>query len=518
MATPERHRERARERRRQATATAAAGPDRVAPAGLSGGQYRPLTAEQVARIQAAALAVLEETGVEVMPSACREVWRRAGARLDAERNRVFVPRALVEQALSTAAREVRLCGQAPEHDMLLSGSRVYLGTGGAAVKVLDLDGQVRPSRLDDVYDIGRLVDTLDHIHFYLRPVVARDLSNELLDVNTYYAALAATRKHVMGNCFTPESVRQVVRLAALIAGDEDSVRARPFVSWTNCWVVSPLRFAPETVTVLDEIVAHGLPVAISSAPQAGATSPVTLAGTLVQLTAEQLSGLTYINLMQPGHPVLLGYVPSVADLRTGSFTGGSAEFALMNAAAAQLAHAYGLPVYNSSALSDSKVPDIQAGYEKGLSTVTAALAGANFIHHSAGFLESLLAVAYEQYVIDDDINGAVMRMVRGIEVTDDTLAVGVIDEVCRGEGHFLGHPQTLALMNTEYYYPHTADRSSRAQWEEAGALDMRERARRRARELLDTHWPSHLPSDVDDRIRAEFDIRLPRERMRPRPA
>ena len=514
MIGADRHRERARDRRRQAARVS--GPDRVAPAGLTGGQYRPLTDEQVARIQSAALAVLEETGVEVMPSPCLEVWRRAGARIDADRNRVFVPRALVELALASAAREVRLCGQAPEHDMTLSGSRVYLGTGGAAVKVLHLDGQVRPSRLEDVYDIGRLVDTLDHIHFYLRPVVARDLPNELLDVNTYYAALAATRKHVMGNCFTPESVRQVVRLAAIIAGSEEAARERPFVSWTNCWVVSPLRFAPETVAVLDEIVAHGLPVAISSAPQAGATSPVTLAGTLVQLTAEQLSGLTYINLLRPAHPVLLGYVPSVADLRTGSFTGGSPEFALMNAAAAQLAHAYGLPVYNSSALSDSKVPDIQAGYEKGLSTVTAALAGANFIHHSAGFLESLLAVAYEQYVIDDDINGAVMRMVRGIEVTDETLAVDVIGEVCRGDGHFLGHPQTLAKMNTEYYYPHTADRSSRAQWEEAGALDMRERARRRARELLDSHWPAHLPEDVDTRLRAEFDIRLPRERMQPK--
>jgi trimethylamine--corrinoid protein Co-methyltransferase len=505
-------RERARDRRRQA---AQAGPAvAVAPGGLPGGQYQPLTPEQVARIQAAALAVLAETGVEVMPSPCRDVWQRAGARIDAEHNRVFVPAGLVEQALSTAARSVRLCGQTPEFDLELSGSRVYLGTGGAAVKVLHLDGQVRPSRLRDIYDIGRLVDTLDHIHFYLRPVVARDLPNELLDVNTYYAALASTRKHVMGNSFTPQSVRDVLRLGGLIAGSEAALRERPFISWTNCWIVSPLRFAPETVAVLDAIVASGMPVAISSAPQAGATAPVTLAGTLVQLTAEQLAGITYINLLHPGHPVLLGYVPSVADLRTGSFTGGSAEFALMNAAAAQLAHAYGLPVYNSSALSDSKVPDVQAGYEKGLSTVTAALAGANFIHHSAGFLESLLAVAYEQYVIDDDINGSVMRMVRGIEVTDETLAVGVIDEVCRGEGHFLGHPQTLANMNTEYYYPHTADRSSRDAWEAAGSHDMRQRARQQAAEVLGRHWPTHLSPEVDAAIRAEFDIRLPIEQMR----
>jgi trimethylamine--corrinoid protein Co-methyltransferase len=309
-------------------------------------------------------------------------------------------------------------------------------------------------------------------------------------------------------------VRDTVRLASLVAGTVEALRERPIVSWTNCWTVSPLRYAPETVEILDEIVRQGMPVAISSAPQAGATSPVTLAGTLVQLTAEQLSGITYINLMSPGHPILMGYVPSVADLRTGSFTGGSPEFALMNAAAVQLAHHFGLPVYNSSALSDSKVPDIQAGYEKGMSSVTAALAGANFIHHSAGFLESLLTVAYEQYIIDDDINGAVMRMVRGIEVTEETLAVQVIHEVCNGEGHFLGHPQTIARMNTEYYYPHTGDRATRDAWEMAGALDMRERAKRRARELLQTQWPTHIPEELDARLRAEFDILLPREVMK----
>jgi trimethylamine--corrinoid protein Co-methyltransferase len=515
MTVREAPRERLRERRRAHAHETHPKPN-IAPPGLPGGHYKPLTAEQVQRIHDAALAVLEETGIEVMPSPCREVWRRAGARMDDARHRVFIPRRLVDEALHTARREVQLCGQTPEHDLMLGGARVYLGTGGAAVKVLDLDGQVRHSRLQDIFDIGRLVSALDNIHFYLRPVVARDIPAEDLDLNTYYAALGSTRKHVMGNCFSPEAVRQVVKLAAMIAGSEEALRARPFVSWTNCWTVSPLRYAPETVSVLDEIVRQGMPVAISSAPQAGATSPVTVAGTLVQITAEQLSGLIYVNLLHPCHPVLLGYVPSVADLRTGAFSGGSPEFALMNAAAAQLAQHFGLPVYNSSALSDSKVPDVQAGYEKGISSVTAALAGANYIHHSAGFLESLLAVAYEQYVIDDDINGAVMRMVRGIEVTDETLAVDVIHEVCNGEGHFLGHPQTLSLMNTEYYYPHTADRRTRADWEAAGALDMRERARQRARELLSTQWPTHLSDDLDARLRAEFNILLPRELMRPR--
>jgi trimethylamine--corrinoid protein Co-methyltransferase len=501
---------RRRERRRHDDGT-----ERPVRPGLAGGQYRPLSEAQVGRIVEAALTVLEQTGIEVMPSACRDVWERAGARLDRGRNRVFVPRKLVEAALGAAAHEVVLCGQEEAHDLRLGGARVYLGTGGAAVKVLDLDGTVRESRLRDIYDIGRLVDALDNIHFYLRPVVARDIPVAALDANTYYAALSATRKHVMGNSFTAESVREVAALAGLIAGGPEALRARPIVSWVSCWTVSPLRYAPETVAVLDEIVGQGLPLVISSAPQAGATSPVTLAGTLVQLTAEELSGLTYINLLRPGHPVILGYVPSVADLRTGSFSGGSPEFALMNAAGAQIAQHLNLPLYNSSALSDSKLPDAQAGYEKGISTATSALAGANYVHHSAGLLESLLAVAYEQYVIDDDINGAVMRLVRGIEVDDEALAVDVIHEVVNGEGHFLGHPQTLSRMNADYYYPHTADRRSRADWEAAGGLDMRERARARARSLLGAHWPAHVPEAVDARIRSEFDILLPREAMRP---
>ncbi len=512
MLTHEKPRDRGRERRR---AQDAQPKPSVVPPGLSGGQYRPLTEDQVGRIHEAALVVLEETGIEVMPSPCREVWRKAGARIDEARNRVFIPRRIIHEGLSLAAREVRLCGQHPEHDLLMGGARVYMGTGGAAVKLLDLDGQVRETRLRDIFDIGRVVQALDNIHFYLRPVVARDIPPEALDINTFYAALTATPKHMMGNSFTPESVQRAVKLASLIAGSNEALRERPFVSWTNCWTVSPLRYATETVATLDEIVRQGMPVAISSAPQAGATSPVTLAGTLVQLTAEQLSGITYINLMRPGHPVLMGYVPSVADLRTGSFSGGSPEFALMNAAAAQLTHHVGLPVYNSSGLTDSKVPDIQSGYEKGVSSVTAALAGANYIHHSAGFLESMLTVAYEQYVIDDDLNGTVMRMVRGIEVTDATLAVDVINQVCNGEGHFLGHPQTLSLMNTEYYYPHTGDRATRDNWETSGALDMRERAKHKARDLLATQWPTHIADEVDARLRAEFDILLPREVMKP---
>lgn len=485
----------------------------VVPPGLEGGRYKPLTEEDVRRIHRASMQVLERTGIEVPPSECREIFRQAGARVDDSANRVYIPPALVEDALATARHEVVLCGRDPRHDMVLGGRRVYMGTGGAAVKVLDLETQrARESTLADVARIGRLVDALDNIHFYLRACVARDIPEELLDTNTYYAAAANTTKHVTVNAFSVQSARDIIGMAAIIAGGINALRDRPIVSFTACWTVSPLRYAPETVEVVIEAVRQEIPVFLSSAPQSGATSPAALAGTLVQINAEELSGLVLAQLVNPGAPVVLGYVPSVSDLRTGNFVGGAAEFALMHAAAAQLGQFYRLPVYNSSGLADSKVPDIQAGYEKGITGMAAALSGANYIHHSAGFLESMMTVAYEQYVIDDDINGSIMRAVRGIEVTDETLSVDVIDQVCRGgEGHYLGTAQSLALMNTEYYYPHTADRQRREDWEAAGSLDMWAKARQKARHILDTHHPQPLPPEIDAAIRQQFEILLPPE-------
>jgi trimethylamine--corrinoid protein Co-methyltransferase len=501
-------RSRRRDDRRQRRTSSAS----VVPPGMLAGQYKPLKESDVNRIHEASIEVLERIGFEVLPSECRDIFREAGAQIDEENNRVFLSRSMVEDALASAQNQVLLCGRDPKHDMTLGGAHVYMGTGGAAVKVLDLKTmRARESTLKDVAQIGRLVDALDNIHFYLRACVARDIPIELLDVNTYYAAIANTTKHVTGNCFTVESARDVIEMAEMIAGGREQLRERPFISFVTCWTVSPLRYAPETVEVLTEIVRQEMPVFLSSAPQSGATSPAALAGSLVQINAEELSGIVYCQLVKPGTPVVLGYVPSVVDLRTGSFVGGASEFALMHAASAQLGQFYNRPVYNSSGLSDAKVPDVQAGYEKGITGMAAALAGANYIHHSAGLLESMLCVAYEQYVIDDDINGSVMRMVRGIEVTDETLSLDVIEQVCRGEGHYLGTPQSLALMNSEYYYPHTGNRQGRDDWEADGALDMRERARRKARQILSSHLPEPIPPEVDEGIRQRFEILLPKE-------
>ena len=499
-------------KRRERTAST---PVNVAPAGLAGGRFQPLDADEIERIVEAAVAVLERTGILVEPSPCRDLLLKSGCTVDADSNRVLIPSHLVDEALEAAPSEVLLAGRTPAHDLKLGGRRVYMGTGGTAVKVLDLDGAVRPSTMADNYHIGRLIDPLDHIHFYMRPVVPRDLEPEDIDVNQFYACLAATPKHVMANAYLPESVPGLRLMGEVLAGGAAAFDARPVLSFTNCWTVSPLRYATETVAVLDALIDHGLPVVLSSAPQAGATAPAALAGTLVLIVAEQLSGFVYAHLRRPGGPVIMGCVPAHVDLRSGAFIGGSGEFALLHAASAQIAQHLALPVYVSSGISDSKLPDAQAGAEKGLTGLAVALAGANYIHHSAGFLESLLTVAYEQYVIDNDVNGAIMRSVRGIEVTDDTLSIDVIDQVCRGPGHFLAHPQTLSLMTSEYMYPGVMDRHSRDEWEEAGAKDVRELARDRARQILAEHWPRPITPDADAELRRHLNILLPAEVMQP---
>jgi trimethylamine--corrinoid protein Co-methyltransferase len=252
-----------------------------------------------------------------------------------------------------------------------------------------------------------------------------------------------------------------------------------------------------------------MPINLLSAGQAGATSPAALAGSLTQALAECLSALTVVNLMNPGHPCVMGLWPFVSDLRTGAMTGGSGAEAVLNAAAAQMANWLGLPSGVPAGMADSKLPDNQAGHEKGLTVALAGNAGANLVYESAGMLASLLACSFEALVIDNDMLGAVNRTVRGIEINPDTLSVEVIRDVVHGAGHFLGQDQTLSIMQSEYVYPDIGDRLSPDDWFDAGATSADERARDHVKRVLSAHFPSHVSPEIDAVIRERFDIYLP---------
>jgi trimethylamine--corrinoid protein Co-methyltransferase len=237
---------------------------------------------------------------------------------------------------------------------------------------------------------------------------------------------------------------------------------------------------------------------------AGSTAPITMAANLVQIHAEQLAGILISQLTQPGAPVLYGGIPGRANLNTMGYLGGSVECGMMNAAIHQMAHHIGVPNYNSSALTDSKIPDQQAAWEKAMTTLLAAMGGSNFVHHAAGMLDSMLAVAYEQYVIDDEIIGMACKVLKGIDVDPEHLALEVIEAVGPG-GNFMIHAHTLKHMRSEYYPGNgVTDRKSRSKWEQDGQTDARERARQIAKKILAAPEMSHLPENVDKAIRQKY--------------
>jgi trimethylamine--corrinoid protein Co-methyltransferase len=478
--------------------------------GLKGGIYKPLSDTDLAAIHAASLSILENTGMtyEEGLEETLDLLSTGGAKVDTATARITFPRELVTTQAARAPSRVILHGRDRTHDLDLTDDKVHLGTGGAAIKILDLhNGEVRPSTLRDIYDLGRLVDQLDHIHFYLRPCIPTDIPESAYDINMFYACLRATAKHVMSGVNDEAGLADVIEMASLIAGGREPLRAKPFFSVITSFAISPLKLCTQSTRIMQACNREGIPVALSAAPMSGSTAPMTMAGTLAQIHAEQLAGITICQLTRAGAPLLYGGIPGMANMNTMGYTGGGVECGMMNAAIHQLAAHIGVPNYNSAGLSDAKLPDAQAGWEKAMTILLGAMGGSNYMHHSAGMLESMLTVAPEQYVIDDEIIGMACKVLRGITVDEEHLAVGVIDAVGPG-GNFMVAPHTLTHMRSEYFQGNgVTDRKNREKWAQDGAEDACERARAIARRLM-TATAGYIPDEVDREIRARFKILL----------
>ena len=493
--------------------------------GQSGGRFMPLSDDELKRVHEAMLDLLENVGFTRSIPSCIELVTKAGGTLTPE-GRLLFPRELIEKTMDICARDITLYGQSPEHDMHLSGNKVYFGTAGAAVHVVDEwkhhdkypnAGAYRESTVQDLYDAARLVDHHEHIHFFQRCMVARDIEQPAaMDLNTTYAAVSGTTKHCGVSYVEAAHAEEGLKLLHKIAGGEDKWRARPFASLSCCFVVPPLRFAEDACKVMEVCVRGGMPVLLLAAGQAGATSPASLAGAVVQECAECIAALVYANLIVPGHPCIFGPWPFVSDLRTGAMSGGSGEQAVLMAACGQVGRYLNLPTGIAAGMADSKIPDAQSGFEKGYTLTLAGHSGANMIYESVGMQASLLGFSFEGATIDNDMLGAINRSVRGIEIDADNLALETIEDVCtNGPEHFLGHNATLSRMETDYVYPDVGNRLTPAEWKELGSRTVNEVAQVKTREILDTHFPGHISDEVDAGIREKFDIRIPREQMKP---
>ena len=492
--------------------------------GMEGGCYQPLTAEAMDKVHQTVLDLLENVGFSRSIPSCIEYVTGVGGKF--EDGRLKFPRSLVEDQIANAARDITLYAQDPAHDLHLSGNKVYFGTAGAAVHVVDEwkhhdaypdKGMYRESTLQDLYDAARLVDRLEHLHFFQRCMVARDIEEpSAMDLNTTYVSVSGTTKHCGVSYVDPDHAEEGLKLLHMIAGGEDKWRARPFASVSCCFVVPPMRFAEDACRVMEVCIKGGMPVLLLAAGQAGATSPASLAGAVVQEWAEVLGALVYANAIVPGHPCIAGPWPFVSDLRTGAMSGGSGEQAVLMAACGQMGRYYDLPTGIAAGMADSKVPDAQSGYEKAYTLSLSGHSGANMIYEAAGMQASLLGFSFEGCTIDNDMMGAINRSVRGVEIDEENLALETISDVClNGPEHFLGHNATLTRMERDYVYPELGDRLTPAEWMQLGAQPIDVRARQKTMEILDNYFPGHIPDSIDEQIRTEFDIRIPREQMKP---
>ncbi|MEL7167618.1 MAG: trimethylamine methyltransferase family protein [Pseudomonadota bacterium] len=489
-------------------AARARGPqENPAPPGQRGGRYAPLEVSEVEAIYDAALRLLETLGMGEVPDRLRATLLSAGAREVAD-GRVALPRALVEETIAATPKQFTLHGRDPARSITVGGDAVHFGTGGAAVQTLDRDTRrYRAATLADLHDLTRLQDRLENVSWFTRCCIATDMPDPWsLDINTAYALLRNTTKPVATAFSEADHVPRLVEMFDIAAGGPGAFAARPFVKAHISPVISPMRFGADAVDTTFACIAANMPLSCITAAQAGATAPATLAGFLAQSLAETLASLVMVHSIRPGHPMVFSNWPLVIDLRTGAFSGGGGETALLNAASAQIINHLGLVSGVAASMTDSKLLDAQYGVEKGMTSLAAALAGGNLIYESAGMMAALLGVSFEGFVIDNDMHAATYRILRGIEVTDAALDVGAIADTILGEGHFLGSAETIAAMERDYVYPTLADRNAPEAWETTGAQEVWDRARARVDEILGAHHPEYLSPEQDAEIRRRFGV------------
>ncbi|MFA3920911.1 trimethylamine methyltransferase family protein [Ruegeria hyattellae] len=477
------------------------------PPGQVGGAYQPLTTADLQRIFDTALDLLERLGMGEVPQRLRDDLLAAGAR-DGGNGRVVFPPELVGKAIDNAAKTFVLHGRDECRSIEVGGNRVYFGTGGAAVQTLDLEsGLYRPSTLKDLHDFTRLQDKLANVGWFTRCCVATDVPDPFdLDVNTAYALIRGTTKPTATAFTLAEHVAPIVEMLDIAAGGPGAFSKRPFMKAHISPVISPMRYGEDAVDVVYECIRHNIPISCITAAQAGATAPATLAGFLAQSLAETLASLVMVHAIQPGFPMVFSNWPLVIDLRTGAFSGGSGETAVLNAASAQMSNWLGLPSGVACSMTDAKAIDAQYGMEKGLTSLAAALAGGNLIYESSGMTASLLGASFEAFVLDDEMHSHTYRALRGIEVSEANLGFDAICDAVLGDGHFLGSQHTYQAMEQDYFYPSLADRDEPRSWTESGAADAWSRARARAGDILLTHTPAYLSDEQDAAIRARFRI------------
>jgi trimethylamine:corrinoid methyltransferase-like protein len=454
----------------------------------------------VRRLEAAVMETLAEVGVRFPLERALDALAAGGCRIARASQVARMPEEVVRAALQAAPKAPLLAARDPRCDIVLDGSACHLSNDGCGVRVIDpLTGELRASTLQDVADSARFVDAVPQVSFYWGPVVtAEDAPLETRPLHELEAVFASTSKHFQAVDVVGEAMaRRAVEMARVVAGGAEELRHRPVMSLIAC-PIDPL--SNEAVSLEAALVCAeaGVPVGFLSLTLAGASAPATMAGNLVVNMAAVLAGIVLLQLAYPGAPVFLAGAPSVMDLKTGGYTGGSPEDYVLAAAATQLAHHFGFAMNMGTMASGAKEPGWQAAVDDTLSTLASVSAGAEMMS-GCGLLDGSRTLSYAHLLLEAEVYGIVQKVAGGVEVSDETLALDVIRDV-GPNGTYLAEKHTRAHIS-EIWRPGVWDRTPYDTWAASGRRGARENAEDRAREILASHVPDPLPQDVRDELR-----------------
>jgi len=464
--------------------------------------YQPLKDGDVKRVADAAFEILAKSGMAVYNRAARERFRAAGADVDEETSVVRMTRSMVEDAVASNPSSITLFGRNGSPDVVLEKSRVHYGTGGTAIYVLDPDtGERRPSTSADVVLNARMVEALENIHLFTINVFPNEIENiDAIDVNRFFHALDNTTRHIMGGVYSLAGCRRAVEMAELVAGGADALCERPFVSFITL-LISPFKIDDNYGEMTCFLAEKGLPVVVPTEPICGTTAPITMAGNVLTHVAETLGGIVLVQTARKGAPGICGSVGSITNLKTMDHVGGAIERAMINAAVSQMAQHFELPCYSTAGTTDAKEVNVQAAYESAMSSLLVAMSGANYIHDIAGLMEADLTVAYDKLVVDNEILGMCQRVLRGIEVSDETLATDLMIE--KGPAtDYIAEEHTVQHMRSEFFVPKLANREKRDSMMEG--TDALSRAKAFVDRIRKQPQESRLPADVRKAVLERF--------------
>ncbi len=462
-------------------------------------RFSVLSDDQCREIVSASKEILERTGVKIFYQEAVEILRKAGCSVDGEQ--VRIPSRLVDQALRMVPKRVTLCNsRTGERVMHLEGYNAYFGTGSDTPFYIDpYTGERRPSSTQSVGNNCRVIDALPNLDFVMSLGISQDVPQPVYDRYQYEAMVLNTSKPIVVTANDAQGFADIIEMAEIVAGGPEKLRRNPLIV-LYAEPISPLQHSMESITKLMMAANKEVPVVYTPCVMAGATVPATMAGTLACGLAESLSGLVLHQLTKEGAPFIMGGVFTIMDMQSTIFSYGAPEFHLLEAALADIAHYLNLPMFGTCGCSDSKVVDEQAGIEAAMSILLMAQAGPN-LNHDVGYIEYGSTASLEMLVICDEIIGMARRIVRGIEVNPETLAVDVIDQVGPG-GHFLKTAHTRKFFKTETWYPTLIDRKIYANWKSDGSKTLTQRANEKVISILESYQPEQLSPDVKQKLRA----------------